>query len=106
MHTAAMKPSFLHSEEVSQAAKDQAVAEQREQTLAKLKEGTPEAQVQKALQGAEKSALSKLFKSECLMEQELATSEQSQSVRDFLAEEQKRLATEIKIQAWALFQIK
>jgi hypothetical protein len=40
------------------------------------------------------------------MEQELATSEQSQTVRDFLAEEQKRLATEIKIQAWALFQIK
>jgi translation elongation factor EF-Ts len=80
MHTAAMKPSYLFSEEVPQSAKDQAVAEQRDITLSKLKEGTPDFAKEKALQGAEKSAVSKLMKAEVLMEQELATSEDSHSV--------------------------
>ncbi len=42
MHTAAMKPSYLHKDEVPQSAKDQAISEQKEQTIAKLKEGTPD----------------------------------------------------------------
>jgi translation elongation factor EF-Ts len=80
MHTAAMKPSYLKTEEVPQSAKDQAINEQREITIGKLKEGTPEAQKEKAIAGAEKTAVAKLLKSEVLMEQELATSEESQTV--------------------------
>lgn len=39
------------------------------------KEGMPEHAKQKMLEGTEKKAVSKLIKSEVLMEQELATSE-------------------------------
>lgn len=75
MHTAAMKPSYLTSDQVPQSAKDQAIEEQKDITLAKLKADMPAAAKEKALAGAAKSAVSKLLKSEVLMEQELATSE-------------------------------
>ena len=80
MHTAAMKPSYLTSDEVPQSAKDQAIEEQRDITLSKLKPDMHEAAKEKALAGAANSAVSKLFKSEVLLEQELATSESAQTV--------------------------
>lgn len=106
MHTAAMKPSYLTADQVPQSAKDQAIAEQKEITLSKLKEDAPDAAKAKALEGAEKSAVSKLIKSEVLMEQELATSDSSQTVAQFLKDEAKNLGVQIDIKSWALFQIK
>lgn len=68
MHTAAMKPSYHSIDQVPQDAKDKAIEIQREQTLAKLKEGMPEAQKEKVLQSAAKTAVSKLNKAEVLLE--------------------------------------
>lgn len=106
MHTAAMKPSYLHKDEVPQSAKDQAISEQKEQTIAKLKEGTPDSQRDKALAGAEKSAVAKLLKAEVLLEQDLATSDTNQTVAQYLKEESDKLGLKIEIKDWALFQIK
>ena len=106
MHTAAMKPSYLTSDEVPQSAKDQAIEEQRDITLSKLKPDMHEAAKEKALAGAANSAVSKLFKSEVLLEQELATSESAQTVALFLKDESERLGVPIEIKNWALFQIK
>lgn len=101
-----MKPAYSSTEEVPQAAKDQAIDIQLEQTKQKLKEGMPEAAREKALAGAEKSAVSKLFKTEVLFEQELATSDSSQTVRQYLADESKRLGSTVSVEEWALFAIK
>ena len=106
MHTAAMKPSYLNKEEVPQSAKDQAIAEQKEQTLAKLKEGTTEQAREKAIAGAEKSAVSKLLKAEVLLEQDLATSEASETVAQYLKSSSEKIGAKIEIRSWALFQIK
>lgn len=101
-----MKPSYLSKEDVPQSAKDQAIAEQRDITIGKLKEGTSDAQKEKAIAGAEKTAVSKLMKAEVLMEQELATSETSETVAQFLKSEGDKLGVKIIIRDWALFQIK
>lgn len=106
MHTAAMKPSYLRKEDVPESAKQQAIEDQKEQTLQKLGEDASDDKKEKALLGATKSAISKLEKAECLLEQELATSEGNETVAQFLKSEAKRLGADIQIRNWALFQIK
>lgn len=106
MHTAAMKPSYLTKDQVPQSAKDQAIIEQKEQTIAKLKEGTTDSARDKAIAGAEKSAISKLMKAEVLLEQDLATSEASETVAQYLKNESEKIGAKIEIRSWALFQIK
>lgn len=66
----------------------------------------PEKAKDKMLEGVEKKAVSKLRKSEVLMEQELATSAESLTVAQFLGEESQRLGTEISIKEWTLFMIR
>lgn len=103
MHTAAMKPSYLRKEDIPESAKQQAIEDQKEQTLQKLGEDAPADKKEKALLGATKSAISKLEKAECLLEQELATSEGNETVAQFLKSEAKRLGADIQIRNWALF---
>lgn len=66
----------------------------------------PEKAKDKMLEGVEKKAVSKLRKSEVLMEQELATSAESLTVAQFLGEESQRLGAEISIKEWTLFMIR
>lgn len=101
-----MKPSYLAKEDVPQSAKDQAIVEQRDLTISKFKEDMPEKAKEKAIAGAEKTAVSKLMKNEVLLEQELATSDASQTVAQFLKSEGENLGVKIEIRDWCLFQIK
>lgn len=87
MHTAAMKPSYHTVDQVPQEVKDKAIEIQREQTLQKLGEDVPEAKKEKALAGASKSAITKLNKAEVLLEQDLATSDKSETVAQYLKSE-------------------
>ena len=58
------------------------------------------------LAGIAKKALSKLEKSEVLMEQELATSEASLTVAAYLDAESERLGRAISVKEWVLFMIR
>ena len=71
-----------------------------------MKEGMPEHAREKMLAGVETKAVTKLQKTEVLMEQELATSESNQTVSEFLKESSQRLGRPISIKEWALFIIR
>ena len=58
------------------------------------------------LQGVAMKAVRQLEKRDVLMEQELATSEESMTVGEYLKDEGKKLGKEIEIKEWALFVIK
>ena len=58
------------------------------------------------LAGISKKAINKLQKSEVLMEQELATSEDSQTVAAYLDAESARLGKAISVKEWVLFMIR
>lgn len=66
----------------------------------------PEKTKEKMLQGVATKAVRQLEKRDVLMEQELATSEASLTVAQYLKDESKRLGKEIEIKDWALFAIK
>ena len=66
----------------------------------------PAAAKEKMLAGVEKKAISKLQKQECLMVQELATSETNQTVAQFLADEGTRLGRPLQLKEWVLFMIR
>lgn len=106
MHAAAMKPSYITKDEIPEDAIEQALAEGKDQALLKMKEGMPEKAKEKMLQGVAQKAVRQLEKREALMEQELATSEASLTVAEYLKDESKRLGKEIDIKEWALFVIK
>ena len=80
MHAAAMKPGYTEKEDVPQEALEQAVTEAKDLALQKAREGMPEKAKEQMLKGIEKKAIQKLYKTEVLMEQELATSEQNQTI--------------------------
>ena len=48
-------------------------------------------------------ALWKMFKSEVLMEQELATSDDTLKVKDFIRQRESEIASPLLIKEWALF---
>lgn len=77
LHLAAMKPNYLNKREVPQEVKDKLLSE------------------------GEK-ILWKMYKSEVLMEQELATSEDTIKVKDYIRLRESELATKIDIREWAL----
>lgn len=66
----------------------------------------PEKAKEQMLNGIAKKALQKLHKNEVLMEQELATSEENQTVGQYLAEESKRLGRDVSVKEWVLFMIR
>ena len=103
MHTAAMKPSYITKDEVPQDAIDQAIEESKEQTIAKLKEGMPEKAKEKAIEGSAKIAVSMLNKRDVLMEQELITGGDNETVAKFLEAQSKELGCTVEIKDWALF---
>ena len=74
--------------------------------LQNAREDLPEAAKDKMLAGIEKKTVSKLRKTEVLMEQELATSETNQTVAQFLSDESTRLGKPISIKEWVLFMIR
>ena len=106
MHAAAMKPSCTHADQLPQTNINEAIEDAKNLAMQNAKEGMPEHAKQKMLEGTEKKAVSKLIKSEVLMEQELATSESNQTVSQFLKDESERLGKEVSIKEWALFMIR
>ena len=106
MHAAAMKPSYIQKGEIPPDAIVQALAEGKEQALLRMKEGMPEKAKEKMLQGVAAKAVRQLEKRDVLMEQELATSDASLTVAQYLKEEGQRLGKDIDIKEWALFAIK
>merc|ERR1719464_1403369 len=106
MHTAAMKPSYMSKSEIPKDAIDQALAEDKEQALLRMKEGMQEKAKEKMLQGVAAKAVRQLEKQDVLMEQELATSDASLTVAQYLKDEGERLGKAIDIKEWALFAIK
>mmetsp|Transcript_23449 Transcript_23449/g.23097 ORF Transcript_23449/g.23097 Transcript_23449/m.23097 type:complete len:82 (-) Transcript_23449:15-260(-) len=81
MHIAAMKPAFTNKKEVPEDIKD------------KMREI-----------GGEKE-LWKFFKNQVLVEQELATVEESILVKEYLREREAEALTALSIKDWALFKI-
>lgn len=82
LHIAAMKPIYLNKKEV------------------------PEEVKQKELAGESgEKALWKMFVRDVLMEQELATSEESIKVKQLIRERESELSTPLSIKEWALFHI-
>ena len=61
---------------------------------------------EKMLQGVANGAIKKLEKRDVLLEQDLATADKNQTVKEFLAEEEANLGAKIDIKQWALFAIK
>ena len=61
---------------------------------------------EKMLQGVANGAIKKLEKRDVLLEQDLATADKNQTVKEFLAEEEAKLGAKIDIKQWALFAIK
>ena len=106
MHAAAMKPSYMNKGEIPEDAIEQALAEGKEQALLRMKDGMPEKAKEKMLQGVAAKAVRQLEKRDVLMEQELATSDASLTVAQYLKDEGKRLGKAIDIKEWALFAIK
>ena len=66
----------------------------------------PEKAKENMLAGIAKKAVSKLQKSEVLMEQELATSEENQTVAAYLDAESTRIGKPINVKEWVLFMIR
>lgn len=78
-----MRPTYLNKKEVSEEVK------------AKLME-----------QGPGDRALWKMYNQEVLMEQELATSEESMKVKELIREREADLGVALTIQEWAYFNIR
>jgi len=85
---------------------DQVVEEAKEQAEQKLSPDMPEKARERAMAGVAAKAIQKLEKRDVLFEQELATSDESVSVKKFLEQESARLGKTISIKQWALFIIK
>jgi len=85
---------------------DQSIEEAKDLALQNAKEGMPEKAKEKMLAGIERKAVAKLQKAEVLLEQDLATSEESKTVRQYLSDEGKRLGSDISIKEWTLFMIR
>lgn len=66
----------------------------------------PEKAKESMLNGISKKAVTKLYKNEVLMEQELATSDENQTVADYLAAESTRLGKPVNVKEWVLFMIR
>ena len=61
---------------------------------------------EKALAGIVAKAKEKLEKRDVLMEQELATTDETMTVKAYLKGESEKLGREIKVKQWVLFAIK
>ena len=83
MHIAAMKPSFLKQEDIPDSLK---------QEILESEKG--------------KKALREFIRRDVLWEQDLATSQKSIRVNKFMNITSKKMKTKLKIDSWALFQIK
>ena len=66
----------------------------------------PEKAREKALAGIVAKAKEKLEKRDVLMEQELATTDETMTVQAYLKGESEKLSREIKVKQWVLFAIK
>ena len=66
----------------------------------------PEKARENMLKGIAKKAVSKLQKSEVLMEQELATSDENLTVAAYLDAESARLGKPVNVKEWVLFMIR
>lgn len=82
LHIAAMKPVYLNKKEVPQEVKQELLDK-----------------------GPGDKALWKMFNSDVLMEQELATSEESLKVKQYIRQREDELGTPLVIHEWALFNI-
>jgi translation elongation factor EF-Ts len=81
-HIAAMKPTYIKEEFIPESVKNEILESENGQR-----------------------ALKKFIKRDVLWQQELATSEKSESVGQFFKQRSKAFGTEIAIKNWALFMI-
>jgi len=76
IHSAAMKPGYMHKEDVDQKSIDETTEEATANAQKQLKENMPENVAAKVVAGTVKKALTTMYKRDVLMEQDLATSEE------------------------------
>lgn len=81
MHIAAMKPLYFNKEEVPKEERDKWLEEGKEKQVTKM------------------------YQKLVLMEQDLATSDESIRVKAFLKEKEKEVGSRVQVKDWALFTI-
>lgn len=107
IHSAAMKPGYLNKEDVDEKTINDTLEEAEVAAQKNLKEGMPDHVAQKVIDGVKNKALSQMHKRDVLMEQDLATSEEKQLIKDYLKAQQKELGTsKLDIDEWVLFAIR